>query len=148
MQRRRAKSRWRNSQVWSRIERSSPSPACMLCYQENEAPGRKKKRAGRPRPQAGSQRQKDADNVQIAFQVSLLDGDTRLMNNQIDAVKGSVDRGSVLSLFGVLRVVSVDLSPLITPHRILTVMSRSVSITIENDVVVLTVGMILCQSHK
>lgn len=63
----------------------------------------------------------------------------RHMDNQIDAAKGLADRDSVRVLITAQRIVSVGLSPLITPFCLVTVISQSMSINIEKDVVVLTV---------
>lgn len=91
------------------------------------------------------------DSAHVPVQVSLIDLNARLMTNQIDAMEGLVDWGSVSILRSpvvALRVVSVSLTLLVTLHHIRTVMRRPVSIAIEADFVPLTVRGILWSERE
>lgn len=96
----------------------------------------------------GGSVKQDLDCVPKAVQVSFLDLNIWLMNNQIDAVRGMADQGSVESLVEVLRVVCVSLSPLVTLLCIVRVMGRLEIITIGKDVVFLSVRGVLWSNRE
>lgn len=124
------------------------SPLLGSVLNKMKRPDEDKRELGDWHTEQGRRVKRNTNSVQIAVQVPLLDLDARLINDQIDAVRRLINRRNVLSLFGAVIDVRIDLSPLVTLCGIVTVNTRPMRSAIEKNVIVLTVGGILSLERK